>query len=570
MRGPELSNITIVILAFFIISVAVAQAQESDAKQVCPHKPGWAPTEEELNGLISVSAQLGMGPNLCNVNLVDANLSNVKLAGANFSNAFLGRSNLRGADLTSANLTDATLGPSDLTDANLARANLAGARLTGANLAGATLKEANLTRADVAVASLTKADLSRANLTGANLAAAVLNLAKLTGATLTRTNMSLTDLTGTDLIATNLAGADLSRAKLTGANLTGADLSGVDLTSAKMAGAYLTDANLAKATLAKAELTNAELTGANLTGATLVGADLSHAKLIRAELSDASLTGANLFGADLTSANLSGADLSDANLTGAALLHVNLKGAGLAYATLSDSIYAPASAPPDAYVAGIRGLESLAYPKGEEIGLVQLRELLQKAGLREGERQVTYAIESGKTKHALQDWRIDRQGAIEGLFRLVAFDWTTAYGLHPSRALSLLLGFWLLSIPVYWWSIRDRSRAMDDRAGIYRIWPKERIEVHNSHPGLIADIKIERLRGGKLDALGWAMWYSLLSAFHLGFREFNVGNWISRLHPRQFALEATGWVRTMSGCQSLLSLYLLAIWVLTYFGRPFP
>jgi hypothetical protein len=34
-------------------------------------------------------------------------------------------------------------------------------------------------------------------------------------------------------------------------------------------------------------------------------------------------------------------------------------------------------------------------------------------------------------------------------------------------------------------------------------------------------------------------------------------------------LRATGWVRFVAGLQSLLSIYLLALWVLTYFGRPF-
>jgi hypothetical protein len=58
-------------------------------------------------------------------------------------------------------------------------------------------------------------------------------------------------------------------------------------------------------------------------------------------------------------------------------------------------------------------------------------------------------------------------------------------------------------------------------------------------------------------------------AFHIGFREFSVGSWIARMQPRSFALEAAGWVRTVSGAQSLLSVYFLAMWVLTYFGRPF-
>jgi hypothetical protein len=39
--------------------------------------------------------------------------------------------------------------------------------------------------------------------------------------------------------------------------------------------------------------------------------------------------------------------------------------------------------------------------------------------------------------------------------------------------------------------------------------------------------------------------------------------------PREYTLGATGWVRVVSGVQSLLNFYLLAVWALTYFGRPF-
>jgi hypothetical protein len=38
---------------------------------------------------------------------------------------------------------------------------------------------------------------------------------------------------------------------------------------------------------------------------------------------------------------------------------------------------------------------------------------------------------------------------------------------------------------------------------------------------------------------------------------------------REYDLKAVGWARTVSGFQSLLSVYMLALWVLTYFGRPF-
>jgi len=47
------------------------------------------------------------------------------------------------------------------------------------------------------------------------------------------------------------------------------------------------------------------------------------------------------------------------------------------------------------------------------------------------------------------------------------------------------------------------------------------------------------------------------------------GNWIARIQPRDYTLGARGWVRTVSGIQSLISMYLRVLWVLTYFGRPF-
>jgi hypothetical protein len=66
-----------------------------------------------------------------------------------------------------------------------------------------------------------------------------------------------------------------------------------------------------------------------------------------------------------------------------------------------------------------------------------------------------------------------------------------------------------------------------------------------------------------------ALYFSLLSAFHLGWRELNVGTWLTRMQKRPYTLSATGWVRFVSGLQSLLSVYLLALWALSYFGRPF-
>jgi hypothetical protein len=114
---------------------------------------------------------------------------------------------------------------------------------------------------------------------------------------------------------------------------------------------------------------------------------LSEAFLWETDLSLADLNRARLIRAQLNGANLSSANLSGANLTGAQF----------ANADLTNAIYAPASEPLYPYVAGIKGLATVRVPPGEEIGLVQLRKLLQNAGLRDLERETTYTIERVRT-----------------------------------------------------------------------------------------------------------------------------------------------------------------------------
>ncbi|MFY0562841.1 pentapeptide repeat-containing protein [Archangium lansingense] len=324
----------------------------------------------------------------------------------------------------------------------------------------------------------------------------------------------------------------------------------------------------------------ANLCNANLNGANLSGAFLHLAVLSGASMRGANLSGAYLVYADLSDADLSDADLSDANLTDARLLKSKLTNAQLAGADLTHALYAPASSPPAPYLVGIKGLKNADFfvlevhgaqevILGSETGLVQLRELLHDAGLRELEREATFAIELGRTGHAIVEWRKNPATAAEGFFRHVAFYWTTAYGLHPGRALLLIIVLWVLLTPLYFWPI-TRSRSVPDlRGAIYRVWSKERIIEREGQAKAAGEDTVERLHARGLAAIGYAAHFSLMSAFNIGFREFNVGTWIARIQANKYTLEPTGWVRVVSGIQSLLSVYLLAIWALTYFGRPF-
>jgi hypothetical protein len=299
---------------------------------------------------------------------------------------------------------------------------------------------------------------------------------------------------------------------------------------------------------------------ANLTKANLIKADLTEA-----DLRETPLTGAYLSGTTLTKANLTMAKLTKANL-GLAIL----TGANLAFADLTGAVYAPASPPPDSYLEGIKGLSTVTFPEDSGSGLVQLRELLQKVGLRDLERQATYAFESNKTWHAITGRESKPVDWLEGGFRFLFFETTTGYGLYPGHALWIIFRVWAVLILVYIWPIRRRPRSPNPASGIYRIWPSDRIETGKNEVKLGTSAKVERLQGKSWwRSFGYAAQFSLLSAFHIGWKDFNVGSWIARLQSREYALRATGWVRVVSGIQSLLSVYLLAIWALTYFGRPF-
>jgi len=60
-----------------------------------------------------------------------------------------------------------------------------------------------------------------------------------------------------------------------------------------------------------------------------------------------------------------------------------------------------------------------------------------------------------------------------------------------------------------------------------------------------------------------------MSVLNIGFRELNFGRWIRMMQPREFDIRARGWMRSISGVQSLLGVAFLALSLLSYFGQPF-
>jgi uncharacterized protein YjbI with pentapeptide repeats len=427
-----------------------------------------------------------------------------------------------------------------------------------------------------------RANLCNADLNGANLSGSSLQGARLAEANLRNATLSRSDLREADLIAANLIGADPKGANLSGANLSGALMFSPIFFPNRLFDPFgsftlrirrvtdLSEVDLSNANLNAANLFAANLTSANLRNANLEGARLNSAKLVAADLSIANLKAAGLSGADLQASTLDGTDIAGATFTGA---------------NLTNAFYEPISSPSSVHLSGMTGIKTLHFGLGGQTGLILLRKALQEAGLRQLEREATYAIEHGVNAYALAghgddaDYegteliRRDIGAMVEGAFKVVFFEWTTDWGLRPGRALLILVaGIGFFSV---FYFVALSPRHLTAGAGIYREWPQGRIVESANAQGTGWDCSVaqeaesERLQPGLWCMIGFALYFSLLSAFSIGWRDLNVGSWLTKLQPLEFGLRARGWARFVSGLQSLVSVYLVAIAILTYFGGPF-
>ena len=299
-------------------------------------------------------------------------------------------------------------------------------------------------------------------------------------------------------------------------------------------------------------LHNANLRYANLRDARLTGADLSSAELDNAWLSRAELVGANLL-----STNLRGAWLDGANMDSARLGFVVLSSAQVQHA-----IYSPdPSMSPSWQITDIRGLRLVRFDKGKEFGIVALRKKLKSWGLRRLEREATHAIERNRANH----------DGVWGVVKWILFGVPTGWGLWPWGALVGFVGLIIVFTFVYKGAIRRQIMSRRGReSGIFRVRLSEYLDIADGDVAVGQEPCVSLLYPKRARWIWtWALYFAVLAGFHIGWREIQAATWISRLQTREFDLRALGWVRCVSGLQAILSVYLIVIWALTYFGRPF-
>jgi uncharacterized protein YjbI with pentapeptide repeats len=349
------------------------------------------------------------------------------------------------------------------------------------------------------------------------------------------------------------------------ANLSNVDLEGLDLTNKDLRWADLTWARFGPG---KTDLTSSNLGGAELACSDFQNAQLKDTKLnLHADLTSVVLCKANLYNADLEDATLTGSNLTDASLYGAKLrgayfINTNLTGAALRL---------DANSLPDAGFWGSN--ETLFQARFNEPDPALFRQMADQAKVKEQLRAAKELTVLAK-RYELQG--SDHSNFDRGFYWLL-FDATCEYGMKPSRPLQIL-GLSLVCFALFY-VYGQQTRSLKN--GIWVVWDKDRILDQGENDQklrLVDGFPRSSFSGNRLGEIvhalglnvaGLALWFSLMSATQIGYGALNLGAWFSRMQPREYTLRATGWVRMVSGLQSLFSVYLIALWLLTYFVRPF-
>lgn len=369
----------------------------------------------------------------------------------------------------------------------------------------------------------------------------------------------------------NLSGAilsddDLRKANLWRANLQGAVLSGANLSDAIL-GATRQEGEPSKASPGSWSLGAPRLLGAVANNGESVpiysfGTDLRHVLAWNTDLH-----GADLSYSMLDAISLNGADLSDSNLMESGLSHAQFVGtkldrANFRNADLFEAVFEPSS------IDGITGIESASHLESltfqtNASGLIQLRKLFRDQGFQQQERELTYAINR-------QQARLDMPS--ERWFKRIAFDMTCQYGMSPGRCLRLISYSWGIFAVFFYFAIHKRgwmylrvTRRLGDSEKVREtcLWSRSLTTSPGLLRKLIAFFKFE------WRVFRASLFFSLVNAFSIGYKEFSIGQWLTLLSKREYEIKPSKWARSVAGVQSLLTVYLFALWLLTYFGQPF-
>jgi hypothetical protein len=456
------------------------------------------------------------------------------------------------------------------------RADLTSAVLEDVDLTKADLEDADLTGADLANANLTGAVLTNADLTNTNLSQAALDGASLNGSDLTSANLSQADLSNTELVDTDFSGADVTLAKFWYADfapkappLVPTLSPDMGLETVRWSGSGSIDELKYRGLIESARNANCPLTlsQSSLTWRWLVW--LSRYRELAAG-GEGWWDDPGFIWSDAFRGLQSSWPRQNSKKVGSELTP---------YCSDLLSAISKVDLKPDSS-------DALAIDRGQ-FELIDIRTALKGSEHSAVELEVNLAYQ----RHT-QSW-----------WKMIAYDWTCGYGTSPVRPLIFALALALLAIPVYWLGFRQRwfgsqivrietrsDKPDETFPGDPETRPKwrEPLEIDRDRQGvrvrrLLVRLRLERLAKWlratsapcwprlcwELGFLKSVVLFSLISVVNLGFASFDFGRWVRLLFFKEYDLKARGWLRSVSGLQSLIGLSLLALSLLSFFGHRF-
>ncbi len=310
---------------------------------------------------------------------------------------------------------------------------------------------------------------------------------------------------------------------------TDLDLSSTDLNERR-----LEDIDFEYSNFNKAQLRFTNFSGSTLIKATLNLAAAEGAIFSDTLLKDCTFKGTNLASADFSRANLSGSRFENSDLTNASFAFADMEGVywvstDLSHVTL-DSL------------ATAQHLDKITGPV---YALISLRQQLHRNGYRRAERALTAAI---------------RRASSPPIWETILFDSTCGYGANSGRLLFIALSVWVICSLIYLFSLFGKGRE-----GIYLVITRP---TKNQARTLTRRQRL-RYRFNIPRAIASSVLFSTLASLTLPIKGINARAWILRTQKRDFEMDADGWVRVVSGVQTILVLLLVSLFFAVYLGNPF-
>ncbi|PKK82634.1 MAG: hypothetical protein CVT49_12535 [candidate division Zixibacteria bacterium HGW-Zixibacteria-1] len=209
-------------------------------------------------------------------------------------------------------------------------------------------------------------------------------------------------------------------------------------------------------------------------------------------------------------------------------------------------------------LANAKSLKDLQFV-GSNNTLITLKNFFRNNNYRQKEREITCAMERRN----------------QSTLKKVIFDLPFEYGSNLARPFQIVFAIYLFCAGIYF--------IMFHFAGVTGVlFKKMQIDprTNREHESAlrIGLVEISNLGGflyfysfvlREIRLLMHGCFFSLISTFNLGFREIDFGRWLRLILPWKAEYQPFGFVKTISGLQSIISVLLMAFGLLFYYGRFF-